>query len=195
MKTILLADDSITIQKVVELTFSEVDYRVVSVSTGGQALKKIAEVRPDIVLLDVIMPEKNGYEVCEQIKRSPATSGIPVLLLTGTFEPFDKKRADTAGANGHITKPFESQALVAKVEELIASTPSVAVDDEGGRMDIISGGEVYRVDPGRAGEGMRPAPPAPEAAPRPSPAQTADHSGYRARKDVLLMTMHDFGIS
>jgi CheY-like chemotaxis protein len=173
VKTILLADDSITIQKVVELTFSEADYRVISVSTGGQALKKIAEVRPDIVLLDVIMPEKNGYEVCEQLKRSPATSGIPVLLLTGTFEPFDKKRAETAGANGHITKPFESQALVAKVEELIAATPSVAVDDEGGRMDIISGGEVYRVDPGRTGEGMRPAPPAPDASHRPSPAQAA----------------------
>jgi len=157
VKTILLADDSITIQKVVELTFSEADYRVVSVSTGAQALKKVGEVRPDIILLDVIMPEKNGYEVCEQLKRSPATSGIPVLLLTGTFEPFDKKRADAAGANGHITKPFESQALVAKVEELIASRPSVAVDEEGGRMDIISGGEVYRVDPGRAGEGMRPA--------------------------------------
>jgi len=170
VKTILLADDSITIQKVVELTFSEADYRVVSVSTGGQALKKVGEVRPDIVLLDVIMPEKNGYEVCEQLKRSPSTSGIPVLLLTGTFEPFDKKRADAAGANGHITKPFESQALVAKVEELIAATPSVAVDDEGGRMDIISGGEVYRVDPGRAGEGMRPAPPVPV---RPSPPQAA----------------------
>jgi CheY-like chemotaxis protein len=173
VKTILLADDSITIQKVVELTFSEADYRVVSVSTGGQALKKMAEVRPDIVLLDVIMPEKNGYEVCEQLKRSPATSGIPVLLLTGTFEPFDKKRADAVGANGHITKPFESQALVAKVEELIAARPSVSVDDEGGRMDIISGGEVYRVDPGRAGEGMRPAMPTPDPAPRPSPAQAA----------------------
>jgi len=171
VKTILLADDSITIQKVVELTFSEADYRVVSVSTGGQALKKVGEVRPDIVLLDVIMPEKNGYEVCEQLKRSPATSGIPVLLLTGTFEPFDKKRAEAAGANGHITKPFESQALVAKVEELIATTPSIALDSEGGRMDIISGGEVYRVDPGRAGEGMRPAHPAPEAAPRPSQIQ------------------------
>ncbi len=166
MKTILLADDSITIQKVVELTFSEADYRVVCVSTGGQALKKVAEVRPDIVLLDVIMPEKNGYEVCEQIKRSPATSGIPVLLLTGTFEPFDKKRADMAGANGHITKPFESQALIAKVEELIAARPSVAVDDEGGRMDIISGGEVYRVDPGRGGEGMRPASSSSAAEPR-----------------------------
>ena len=155
MKTILLADDSITIQKVVELTFSEADYRVVCVSSGGQALKKLSELRPDIILLDVIMPEKNGYEVCEQLKRSPATSGIPILLLTGTFEPFDKKRADAAGANGHLTKPFESQALVAKVEELIATTPSVAVDDQGGQMDIISGGDIYHVDPDRAAEGMR----------------------------------------
>ncbi|HYS78972.1 MAG TPA: response regulator, partial [Candidatus Dormibacteraeota bacterium] len=159
MKTILLADDSITIQKVVELTFSEADYRVVCVSSGGQALKKVSEVRPDIVLLDVIMPEKNGYEVCEQLKRSPATSGIPILLLTGTFEPFDRKRADAAGANGHLTKPFESQVLVAKVEELIASTPSVAVDDQGGQMDIISGGDIYHVDPDRP-EGMRPSAPA-----------------------------------
>ena len=145
MKTILLADDSITIQKVVELTFSEADYRVVCVSSGGQALKKVSEMRPDIILLDVIMPEKNGYEVCEQLKRSPVTSGIPVLLLTGTFEPFDRKRADAAGANGHLTKPFESQVLVAKVEELIASTPSVAVDEQGGQMDIISGGDAKSI--------------------------------------------------
>ena len=155
MKTILLADDSITIQKVVELTFSEADYRVICVSTGGQALKKVAEVRPDIVLLDVIMPEKNGYEVCEQLKRNASTRGIPVLLLTGTFEPFDKKRADAAGANGHVTKPFESQVLVGKVEELIAATPAVSSDEQGGQMDIISGGDIYHVDPGRPSEGMR----------------------------------------
>lgn len=155
MKTILLADDSITIQKVVELTFSEADYRVICVSTGGQALKKVAEARPDIVLLDVIMPEKNGYEVCEQLKRNPSTRGIPVLLLTGTFEPFDKKRADAAGANGHVTKPFESQVLIGKVEELIAATPAVSSDEQGGQMDIISGGDIYHVDPGRAAEGLR----------------------------------------
>jgi len=181
VKTIVLADDSITIQKVVELTFSEADYRVICVSSGGQALKKVAEVRPDVVLLDVIMPEKNGYEVCEQLKRNPATAGIPILLLTGTFEPFDRKRAEAAGANAHLTKPFESQVLVAKVEELIAATPSVASDEEGGRMDIISGGEVYRVDPGRAGEGMRPAPPPgaglQSAAPQAAPADFAERIG------------------
>jgi len=159
VKKILLADDSITIQKVVELTFSEGDYQVLCVSNGAQALKKITEVRPDIALLDVIMPEKNGYEVCEQIKRNPATSGIPVLLLTGTFEPFDKKRADAAGANGHLTKPFESQVLVSKVEELIAARPSVVSSEEAGVMTVISGGDLYNVGGGRSEEGMRPVAP------------------------------------
>lgn len=121
MKTILLADDSITIQKVVELTFSEGDYQVICVGTGSQALKKVAEVRPDVILLDIIMPEKNGYEVCEELKKDPATASIPVLLLTGTFEPFDEKRADAVGAVGHLTKPFESHALVTRVDELVAS--------------------------------------------------------------------------
>ena len=130
MKTILLADDSITIQKVVELTFSDGDYRVLCVSNGAQALRKIAEARPDVALLDVIMPEKNGYEVCEAMKADPATASIPVLLLTGTFEPFDRQRAETAGADGHLTKPFESHALVARVEELIdrgAARPAATV--------------------------------------------------------------------
>ena len=121
MKTILLADDSITIQKVVELTFSDGDYRVFCVSNGAQALRKAAELRPDVALLDVIMPEKNGYEVCEALKADPSTAHIPVLLLCGTFEPFDARRAESAGASGHLTKPFESHALVARVEELMTT--------------------------------------------------------------------------
>ena len=175
MKRILLADDSITIQKVVELTFSEGDYQVVCVGNGAQALRKVQEVRPNIVLLDVIMPEKNGYEVCEQIKRNPATAGIPVLLLTGTFEPFDKKRADQVGADGHLTKPFESQVLVTRVEDLIAATPTLASDEAGGVMDIVSGGEVYHVDPG-AEAAMRltsTRPAAPAAPPSTPPAPEA----------------------
>ena len=138
MKTILLADDSITIQKVVELTFSDGDYRVFCVSNGAQALRKVAEVKPDVVLLDVIMPEKNGYEVCEALKADPATAHVPVLLLVGTFEPFDARRAEAAGASGHLTKPFESHALVARVEELMtarvlrpgSSTPARVVIEE-----------------------------------------------------------------
>src|SRR4051812_33017526 len=118
-KKILLADDSITIQKVVELTFSDGDYEVIAVNNGAKAVAKLSEVRPDIILSDIIMPEKNGYEVCEYVKSHPEYRTIPVVLLTGTFEPFDPDRADKAGCDAVVTKPFESQSLIHKVEELI----------------------------------------------------------------------------
>src|SRR5207245_10122690 len=94
-KRILLADDSITIQKVVELTFSDGDYEVTAVNNGSKAIQKLSEMRPDIILSDIIMPEKNGYEVCEFVKSHPEYRTIPVVLLTGTFEPLDPDRPDT----------------------------------------------------------------------------------------------------
>jgi CheY-like chemotaxis protein len=125
-KKILLADDSITIQKVVELTFSDGDYEVTAVNNGAKAIQKLSEMRPDIILSDIIMPEKNGYEVCEYVKSHPEHRNIPVVLLTGTFEPFDPDRAEKAGCDAVVTKPFESQSLIHKVEELIAAAPSSA---------------------------------------------------------------------
>jgi CheY-like chemotaxis protein len=125
-KKILLADDSITIQKVIELTFSDEDFDVITVGNGRLALEKLPEVRPDIVLCDIIMPEKDGYEVCEQIKTSPATAHVPVLLLTGAFEPFDQERAARAGYDGSLAKPFEPETLIAKVKELLARAPARA---------------------------------------------------------------------
>ena len=123
-KRILLADDSITIQKVVELTFSDGDYEVTAVNNGAKAVQKLTEMRPDIILSDIIMPEKNGYEVCEYVKSHPEYRNIPVVLLTGTFEPFDPDRAEKAGCDAVVTKPFESQSLIHKVEELIAHAQS-----------------------------------------------------------------------
>ncbi len=175
MKTILLADDSITIQKVVELTFSDGDYRVFCVSNGAQALRKVGEVRPDVILLDVIMPEKNGYEVCEALKADPATASIPVLLLCGTFEPFDARRAEAAGASGHLTKPFESHALVARVEELMtsrvlrpgSSTPARVVIEEETPEDLPEG-PAFESPEAPSAPGMAAhAAPAPFAASRP----------------------------
>ena len=118
-KKILLADDSITIQKVIELTFSDEDFDVVTVGNGRLALEKVQEVRPDIVLCDIIMPEKDGYEVCEFIKKNPGLQHIPVLLLTGAFEPFDQDRAARVGSDGFLAKPFEPETLIAKVKELL----------------------------------------------------------------------------
>jgi CheY-like chemotaxis protein len=129
-KKILLADDSITIQKVVELTFSDGDYEVTAVNNGAKAIQKLSEMRPDIILSDIIMPEKNGYEVCEYVKSHPEYRNIPVILLTGTFEPFDPDRADKAGCDAVVTKPFESQSLIHKVEELIQQSQNAPAEPE-----------------------------------------------------------------
>jgi CheY-like chemotaxis protein len=127
-KKILLADDSLTIQKVVELTFSDGDYSLVCVGNGARALEKVREDRPDLVLADVVMPEKNGYEVCEAIKGDPSTARLPVILLTGTFEPFDRQRAERIGADAIVSKPFDSQQLLRQVDALLSRSGSPSVD-------------------------------------------------------------------
>lgn len=125
-QTILLADDSITIQKVIELTFADEDFQLHTVGNGQKAIEEIRSVKPDIVLCDIIMPEKNGYEVCEFIKGNDDLKHIPVLLLTGAFEPFDQERARKAGCDGFLAKPFEPQTLISKVRELLAAVKSAA---------------------------------------------------------------------
>jgi CheY-like chemotaxis protein len=120
-KSILLADDSLTIQKVIELTFSDTDYELTTVSNGVEALAAVARARPDLVMADVVMPGKNGYEVCEAIKSDPALADVPVILLSGTFEPFDRDRAERARANAIVTKPFDSKNLLVQVEALLQS--------------------------------------------------------------------------
>lgn len=117
---ILLADDSITIQKVVNLTFTDEGINVVTVGNGELALKKLGEENFDLVLADIFMPGRNGYEVCEYVKSAPATKDIPVILLVGAFEPFDKSEAARVRADGHLTKPFESRILIETVKRMLA---------------------------------------------------------------------------
>jgi CheY-like chemotaxis protein len=125
-KKILVADDSLTIQKVVELTFADSDYRLTCVSNGKLALESVRRDPPDLILADVVMPEKNGYEVCEEIKKNPATAGIPVLLLAGTFEPFDRERAERLKCDAIVSKPFDSHQLYRQVESLLANRQPAA---------------------------------------------------------------------
>lgn len=119
-KKILLADDSITIQKVISITFASEDYALTIVGDGDSAIVKARELRPDLIMADVAMPGKNGYEVCEIVKKDPALRGTPVLLLAGTFEPLNKSEAERVGADDSIVKPFESQELIEKVRALSA---------------------------------------------------------------------------
>ncbi|HZN55421.1 MAG TPA: response regulator, partial [Candidatus Polarisedimenticolaceae bacterium] len=117
-RTILLADDSITIRKVVELTFGDTDIRVESVGSGREAIERLRDLKPDLVLADVVMPGPSGYEVCRAVKKS--VRPVPVLLLAGTFEPFDADQARACGSDGYVTKPFDARSLVERVEALLA---------------------------------------------------------------------------
>ena len=118
-KKLLIADDSVTIQKVVGITFANEDVEILTETTGAAALERIRANAPDIVLADVSMPEMSGYELCSAIKADASIAHIPVILLTGTFEPYDEERTSQAGADGHIAKPFEAQALVDLVHTML----------------------------------------------------------------------------
>jgi CheY-like chemotaxis protein len=122
--TLLLADDSVTIQRVIELTFADEDVRVIAVGDGKQAIERIEADRPDIVLADVGMPERDGYEVAAFVKNTPHLSHIPVLLLTGAFEPVDENRASEVGCDGVLAKPFEPHMVITRVKELLADAPA-----------------------------------------------------------------------
>jgi CheY-like chemotaxis protein len=129
-RTILLADDSLTIQKVVELTFADTDYEVIAVSSGDDLLRQLPECRPDLVICDVIMPGTDGYDVCQEIKLSADFLHVPVILLTGTFEPFDRDRALAVGCSEIITKPFEARKLVEAVDRLYSAAGVASPSDQ-----------------------------------------------------------------
>jgi CheY-like chemotaxis protein len=117
---LLLADDSVTIQRVIELTFADEDVQVIAVGDGKKAIASIQAERPDIVLADVGMPERDGYEVAAFIKGAAELAHIPVLLLTGAFEPIDETRARAVGCDGVLVKPFEPQMVISRVKDLLA---------------------------------------------------------------------------
>ena len=117
---ILLADDSVTVQKIVTLTFSDEGVDVIPVNTGDEAIRRLQTLRPALVMADVSIPGKNGYEICAFIKSHPELRTIPVILLVPAFEPFDEERAARVGADHHLTKPFQSiRTLIATVKSLI----------------------------------------------------------------------------
>ena len=174
-KTLLLADDSVTIQKVVGITFANEDIDLVTVDNGDAALEKAREVRPDLVLADISMPGLSGYELCAALKAEAMLAHVPVILLSGTFESYDPERTTAVGADGHIAKPFEAQALVdlvhATLERAAKRAPGAAA---------ASGPPELTLEP----EAIEPA-----AAPEP-PAVVTD-----AKADAFAFADLDFGIT
>jgi CheY-like chemotaxis protein len=126
MHKLLLADDSVTIQRVIELTFSGEDVQVLAVNDGEQAIARIPLERPDVVLADIGMPRKGGYDVSAFVKGRADLAHIPVLLLAGAFEPVDQARAEHVKADGVLIKPFEPRHVIERVRELLTSVSHAA---------------------------------------------------------------------
>jgi CheY-like chemotaxis protein len=117
-RTVLLADDSVTAQNMGRRILTDAGYEVITVNNGSAALKKIHEIRPDLIVLDVYMPGYGGLEVCQRLKESGETMKIPVLLTVGKMEPFKADEAKRVRADAHIVKPFDASELLAALAKL-----------------------------------------------------------------------------
>jgi twitching motility two-component system response regulator PilH len=128
-RKILLADDSVTAQNMGRKILADAGYEVITVNNGSAALKKIAEQKPDLIVLDVYMPGYSGLEVCQRLKEANETSRIPVLLTVGKLEPFKPEEAKRARADAFIVKPFEASELLSalsKLEDKIVPRPEAS---------------------------------------------------------------------
>jgi CheY-like chemotaxis protein len=126
---ILVADDNTNIQKMVVLAFQERGVEVITVGNGEAAVRRLPDANPDLVLADVFMPVRNGYEVCEFVKKDPRFSHVPVILLVGAFDPLDEKEARRVGADGVLKKPFvPPDPLIAMVMSALEKNPKVAAE-------------------------------------------------------------------
>ena len=126
-RKILLADDSVTAQNMGRRILSDAGYDVTTVNNGSAALKRIAESKPDLIVLDVYMPGYGGLEVCQRLREAPETARIPVLLTVGKLEPFKPEEARRVRADAFIVKPFEASELLTaltKLEDKIVPQPS-----------------------------------------------------------------------
>src|SRR5208282_516471 len=124
-----VADDNANIQKMVVLAFEERGIQVVSVGNGEAAVRRIPDFAPDLVLADIFMPVRNGYEVCEFVKKDERFSHVPVILLVGAFDPLDEKEARRVGADGVLKKPFvPPDPLIAMVMSALEKNPKVVAE-------------------------------------------------------------------
>jgi len=138
----LLADDSITIQKVVELVLAEEGFEIQAVNNGEEALAAIETFKPDVVLADIEMPKMNGYQLCEKLKAHPVTKNVPVILLSGAFEPIDEELARHVKADSFVVKPFESQELISKINASLVSASTMAEAAEAVEAEAITAEEM-----------------------------------------------------
>lgn len=119
MRTLLIVDDEDGIRSLVRMTLDSDAYRIIEASEGRQALELAHEHHPDLVLLDVMLPDVSGIEICRELKADPLMSSTSVVMLTAKAQHNDVGEAEEAGADGYFTKPFSPIALIQKVETIL----------------------------------------------------------------------------
>ncbi len=159
MPTILVADDNSNIQKMVSLALKDEGVQIIAVGNGEAAVRKMRESAPDLVLADIFMPVRNGYEVCEYVKRDPKLSHIPVVLLTGAFDPFDEREAQRVGADAVLKKPFvPPDPLVNLVKSLLEKIVAAQLVAVGSKGEFVSNKVVDNRQAAPVGVAVPPAP-------------------------------------
>jgi len=119
-KRIVLADDEEDIKTVITMFLQSEGYEVITAFDGLDALEKIQTEKPDLILLDIMMPVLDGYEVCKRLKANKQTAHIPILMLSAAAHTESINRAMNAGAKDYIVKPFEPEGLLEKIREVLA---------------------------------------------------------------------------
>jgi DNA-binding response OmpR family regulator len=116
---ILVVDDEDYIQHILNFSFSAEGYEVVTAGDGEEAIKKARSSKPDVIVLDIMMPKMDGYEACKKLKADPTTKTIPVILLTAKGRDVDRKLGTEAGADDYVVKPFSPGRLIERVEGML----------------------------------------------------------------------------
>lgn len=120
VKKILLVDDSPTVLALERMVLGRAGYALVSATNGQEALALARSERPDLVLMDVVMPQMNGFEACAALRAAPETAHLPIILVTTRSEPEHVEAGYESGCNDYVTKPFDAAELLAKVASLLA---------------------------------------------------------------------------
>ncbi len=128
MSTILVVDDSPTALKLVTKVLATTGHHIMTASDGEEALQKVTAEHPDLMVLDVIMPHKSGYQVCRQVKNDPKTHDIKIILLTSKDQQADRFWGMQHGADAYLSKPFQEAELLATVAKFVSCVPLPGID-------------------------------------------------------------------
>jgi len=178
---VLVADDSATIQKVVELTLGRVGVELVKARSADEALRKVKEQRPDLMLIDHTMPDRSGKDLCVALRKDSKLKDVPIILMAGPSQPIDAADMRRIGITDVVTKPFDSQTLIGKVKQLLLAPGPQEVEPAAARPAEDEDALVLE-SPGM-GEGIR------------LPAELMDRAAVQAAPGPLLESIPTYDLS